>query len=107
MKSSNNAIELQCFNKDVLLEWSSLFRNSRSTGCDSNFIRIFFNILYMHFSSMPTKRVHQSLISWWFLNSHWNRKNIMIGIIYESSQFNENSHNTKSFFYQNSYKFVI
>jgi hypothetical protein len=54
----NNATELQCFNRDALPKWSSLFRNLRSTGCDSNFDRIFFVILYMHFSSMSTKRVH-------------------------------------------------
>jgi hypothetical protein len=54
----NDAIELQCFNRDALPKWSSLFRNSRNTGCDSNSDRIFFVVLYMHFSTMPTKRVH-------------------------------------------------
>ena len=42
-KSMIDAIDLECFNRDVSPEWSSLFRNSRSTGCDSNFDIIFCN----------------------------------------------------------------
>ena len=43
-KSMIDAIDLQCFSRDVVLEGSTLFRNSRSTGCDSNFDINVFNL---------------------------------------------------------------
>jgi hypothetical protein len=68
---------------------------------------IFVVVLYVHFSNIPNKRVHWTLICWWLSNSHGNCKNIMMGVIYESSQFNGNSQNTESIFYLNLEKFIF